>query len=206
MYIAILFNDNTTMKKIVLFTLIALCSISSYSQKKKGTAKKATTTTKGVLAKVDNLVAEVKAGNFQLTIDGKDAIVVKPADAKFTPTDVKLKSFTASGVKLYLLSWTEKTLNKTDLKTEDITTVYSNVYEITSKKQVFYNTQLTNHIVEKVFLDRLKNASETQERMRREGFEFTLNADGTITQKNKTQENKLIYDATKMEFVNSKKK
>jgi hypothetical protein len=104
------------------------------------------------------------------------------------------------------LSWTEKTLNKTDLKTEDITTVYSNVYEITSKKQVFYNTQLTNHIVEKVFLDRLKNASETQERMRREGFEFTLNADGTITQKNKTQENKLIYDATKMEFVNSKKK
>ena len=42
--------------------------------------------------------------------------------------------------------------------------------------------------------------------MRREGFEFTLNADGTITQKNKTQENKLIYDATKMEFVNSKKK
>lgn len=206
MYIAILLNDNTTMKKIVLFTLIALCSISSYSQKKKGTAKKATTTTKGVLAKVDNLVAEVKAGNFQLTIDGKDAIVVKPADAKFTPTDVKLKSFTASGVKLYLLSWTEKTLNKTDLKTEDITTVYSNVYEITSKKQVFYNTQLTNHIVEKVFLDRLKNASETQERMRREGFEFTLNADGTITQKNKTQENKLIYDATKMEFVNSKKK
>jgi len=194
------------MKKIVLFTLIALCSISSYSQKKKGTAKKATTTTKGVLAKVDNLVAEVKAGNFQLTIDGKEAIVVKPADAKFTPTDVKLKSFTASGVKLYLLSWTEKTLNKTDLKTEDITTVYSNVYEITSKKQVFYNTQLTNHIVEKVFLDRLKNASETQERMRREGFEFTLNADGTITQKNKTQENKLIYDATKMEFVNSKKK
>lgn len=206
MYIAILLNHNNTMKKFVLFTLIALCSITSYSQKKKSTVKKAVTTSKGVLAKVDNLVAEVKAGNFQLTIDGKDAIVVKPADAKFAPTDVKLKSFTASGVKLYLLSWTEKTLNKTDLKTEDITTVYSNVYEITSKKQVFYNTQLTNHIVEKVFLDRLKNASETQERMRREGFEFTLNADGTITQKNKTQENKLIYDATKMEFVNSKKK
>ncbi len=206
MYIAILLNQDIIMKKFVLFTLIALCSITSYSQKKKSTVKKAVTTSKGVLAKVDNLVAEVKAGNFQLTIDGKEAIVVKAADAKFAPTDVKLKSFTASGVKLYLLSWTEKTLNKTDLKTEDITTVYSNVYEITSKKQVFYNTQLTNHIVEKVFLDKLKTASETQERMRREGFEFTLNADGTITQKNKTQENKLIYDATKMEFVNSKKK
>lgn len=186
---------------------VALCSVSSYAQKKKVTAKKAVaTTSKGVLAKADNIVAEIKAGNFQLTVDGKEAIVVKTADAKFAPTDVKLKSFTASGVKLYLLTWTEKTLNKTDLKTEDITTVYSNVYEITSKKQVFYNTQLTNHIVEKVFLDKLKNASETQERMRREGFEFTLNPDGTITQKNKTQENKLIYDAAKMEFINSKKK
>lgn len=195
------------MKKIVLFMLVALCSVSSYAQKKKVTAKKAVaTTSKGVVAKADNIVAEIKAGNFQLTVDGKEAIVVKAADAKFAPTDVKLKSFTASGVKLYLLTWTEKTLNKTDLKTEDITTVYSNVYEITSKKQVFYNTQLTNHIVEKVFLDKLKNASETQERMRREGFEFTLNPDGTITQKNKTQENKLIYDAAKMEFVNSKKK
>lgn len=206
MYIACLLTDITTMKKIVLFALIALCSITSYSQKKKATVKKATTTTKGVLAKVDNLVAEVKAGSFQITIDGKDAIVVKPVDVKFTPTDVKLTPFTASGTKLYLLSWTEKTLNKTDLKTEDITTVYSNVYEITSKKQVFYNTQLTNHIIEKVFLDKLKNASETQERMRREGFEFFLNADGTITQKNKTQENKWVYDAAKMEFIDAKKK
>jgi hypothetical protein len=194
------------MKKIVLFTLMLFCSIASYSQKKKAIVKNPVTTSKGVLAKVDNLVAEVKAGNFQLTIDGKEAIIIKPADAKFTPIDVTLKSFMASGVKLYLLSWTEKTVNKTDLKTEDITTVYSNVYEITTKKQVFYNTQLTNHIVEKVFLDKLKNASETQEKMRRDGFEFTLNADGTITQKNKTQENKLIYDATKMEFLNSKKK
>ena len=92
------------------------------------------------------------------------------------------------------------------MKTEDITIVYSYIYEITSKKQVFYNTQLTNHIIEKVFLDRLKNASETQEKMRREGFEFTLNPDGSVTQKNKTQENKLVYDVAKMEYVNAKKK
>lgn len=194
------------MKKILLFTLIALCSISSYSQKKKGTAKKSTTTAKGVLAKVDNLVAEVKSGNFQLTIDGKDALIVKATDAKFSPSDVKIVPFTSSGTKLYLLAWTEKNVNKTDLKTEDITTVNSIIYEIPNKKQVFSNIQLTNHIVEKVFLDRLKNASETQEKIRREGFEFFLNADGTISQKNKTQENKWVYDATKMEFVDAKKK
>lgn len=194
------------MKKIIFITLIALFSITSYSQKKKGTVKKATSTTKGVLAKVDNLVAEVKTGNLQLTVDGKEAIVVKPVDAKFAPTDVKLTSFTANGSKLYLLAWTEITQNKTELKTEDITTVYSTVYDIPTQKQVFYNTQLTNHIVEKVFLDKLKNASETQEKMRREGFEFILNPDGSITQKNKTQENKWSYDTTKMEFVDAKKK
>jgi hypothetical protein len=104
------------------------------------------------------------------------------------------------------LTWTEVTQNKTDLKTEDITTIYSNIYEISSKKLVFYNTQLTNHITEKVFLDKMKQVSETQEKMRREGFEFTLNPDGSVKQKNKTQENKLVYDAAKMEYVDSRKK
>ncbi|MEC4005850.1 hypothetical protein OX283_014355 [Flavobacterium sp. SUN052] len=195
------------MKKVVLVAFIMLISSSIYSQKKKSTkaAKSAT-----ALAKVDNLVAEVKSGNFQLTINEngkpKDAIVIKTADAKFAPTNCKLTSFKASGATLYLLTWTEITQNKTDLKTEDITTIYSNIYEITSKKLVLYNTQLTNHIVEKVFLDKLKNASETQEKMRREGFEFTLNPDGSVIQKNKTQQNNLVYDATKMEYVASKKK
>ncbi len=196
------------MKKIVLYTLIALCSISSYSQKKKSAVKKAATTSvaKGTLAKVDNLVAEIKLGKFQVTIDGKDALVVKDVDAKFAPTDVKLKSFTANGTSLYLLTWTEKNATKTDLKTENITAIYNVVYEITSKKQVFSNYQTTNHIIEKVFLDRLKTASETQEKTRREGFEFFLNADGTITQKSKNQENKWVYDKDKIDFVDAKKK
>lgn len=197
------------MKKIILMVLIALVSTTSFAQKKKkGAPKKATTTAtaKGVLAKVDNLVAEIKTGNFQVTIDGKEALVVKAVDAKFAPTNVKLSSFTGSGTKLYLLTWTETTQIKTDLKTEDITNVNSVVYEIPNKKQVFSNTQMTNHITEKVFLDRLKTASETQEKMRREGFEFILNPDGTITQKNKTQENKWKYDPAKMEFVDAKKK
>lgn len=197
------------MKKIIVFAFIALVTTGAYAQKKKKSGgKKATTTVmaKGVLAKIDNLVAEVKSGNFQVTIDGKEAITVKATDAKFAPTNVKLSSFMASGTKLYLLNWTEVTVIKTDLKTENLTNVYSVVYEIPNKKQVFSNTQTTNHIVEKVFLDRLKTASETQEKIRREGFEFILNADGTITQKNKTQENKWKYDAAKMEFVDAKKK
>lgn len=187
--------------------LVLLLSISNYGQKKKvATATK----TMPVLAKVDNLVAEIKGGNFQVTINEnnkpKDAIVVKTADAKFTATDCKLTAFKANGVTLYLLNWTEKTLNKTDLKTENITTIYSKVYEVATKTEVFSNYQTTNNIVEKVFLDKLKNASETQEKIRREGFEFILNPDGSIVQKNKTQENKWVYDAKAVKFIDAKKK
>ena len=161
------------MNKIIVMALIALVSTTAFAQKKKKpvASKPATTVVaKGVLAKVDNLVAEVKTGNFQLTIN-------------------------ENGKAKYM-----------DLKTENLTNVYSIVYEIPNKKQVFSNTQTTNHIVEKVFLDKLKNASETQERIRREGFEFILNADGTITQKNKTQENKWKYNPATFEFVDAKKK
>ncbi|WP_333601277.1 hypothetical protein [Flavobacterium sp.] len=194
------------MKKIVLFVFVALLSVNGFAQKKKATAKKAVAASG--FAKVDNLVAEVKSGNFQVTINEngkpKDALIVKAADASFAPSDCKLSSFTASGVKLYLLTWSEKSGSKTDLKTEDITTVYTVIYEITSKKQVFSNTQMTNHITEKVFLNHTA-ASETQEKIRREGFEFTLNPDGSIVQKNKTQQNNLVYDKDKMVFVAKKK-
>lgn len=52
-------NQNNTYEKIVIFTLMALLSLNAYSQKKKPVAKKPATVASG-LAKVDNLVAEVK--------------------------------------------------------------------------------------------------------------------------------------------------
>ena len=197
------------MKKIFLVAFVVLFSSSNYSQKKKVLKTVANKTTAG-LAKVDNLVAEIKSGNFQITIKEngkpKDAIIIKSADAKFAPTDCKLTSFTANGAKLYLLVWSEKTTTNTDLKTENIVTINSQVFDLVTKTQVFSNFQTTNNITEKVFLDKLKNASETQERIRREGFEFILNADGSITQKNKTQENKWIYDAKEVKYNDAKKK
>jgi hypothetical protein len=81
--------------------------------------------------------------------------------------------------------------------------VYSVIYEITAKKQVFSNTQTTNHITEIVSLGGT-TATETQEKMRREGFEFVLNPDGSVTQKSKKQENKWVYDVAKIEFVAKK--
>jgi len=195
------------MKKIILLLALSIIVTNSIAQKKKSSVKSALLT---VFTKVDNLVAEVKNSTFQITINEngipKDFIEVMRVESKFTPTDCKLTSFKASGTQLYLLTWTESTKTKTDLKTEDASTVYSNIYEIISKKLILSNKQITSHIVEKVFLDKLKNASETQERKHTEGLEFKLNPDGSIIQKNKTQENKLVYDVAKMQFVISKKK
>ena len=181
---------------------MSVLSTSIYSQKKKAAPAG------GGFAKIENLVAEVKKGNFQVTINEngkeKDAMIVKAADATFAPANTKLSFFDVKGVRLYLLTWAEKVTTKSDLKTEEINTIYTIIYEIKAKKQVFSNTQTTTNITEKVFLDKLKNASETQQRIRREGFEFTLNPDGTITQKSKKQENKWMYDPVKMEYVTKK--
>ena len=202
MYIGLLFNLLFhTMKKVFLFLCVGLLTFNGFSQKKKSNTK--TPTSASALPKVDNLQVEIKNGKFQVTISEKgktnEALIVKDVDAAFTPKDCKLSSFTVSGVKLYLLTWTELNTIKTPKKTEDKTTIYTVIYEITSKKQVYSNYQLTNHIKEIVSLGGTA-ATETQEKMRREGFEFVLNPDGSITQKNKTQQTTFVYDKVKMEF------
>lgn len=198
------------MKQLLILLAIALSTTTGFAQKKKTPVKSAKTATTSSTAKVDNLTAEIKGKTFQLTIAEKgkaaDAITVKELVGDVKPADIKLSGFTANGTKLYLLQWTEKSNIKTDLKTEDITMIYSLIYEIPNKKQVFSNYQKTTNIVEKVFLDRNKTASETQEKVRREGFEFVLNPDGSVTQKSKNQENKWTYDIALQEFVDAKKK
>ena len=189
------------MKKIFLFLCLALLTFNGFSQKK-GAVKKPIPTA-SVFPKLDNLQVEIKNEKFQVTISEKgktnDAMIVKEVDPAFTPKDCKLSSFTASGVKLYLLTWTELSKIITGKKTEDKTFVYNVIYEVTSKKQVYSNYQLTNHITEIVSLGGTA-ATETQEKMRREGFEFVLNPDGSVTQKNKTQQTTYVYDKDKMEF------
>ncbi len=189
------------MKKIFLFLCVGLLTFNGFSQKK--AAEKKTTPTASAFPKLDNLQVEIKNAKFQVTISEKGktnyAMIIKDVDASFAPTNCKLSSFMASGVKLYLLTWTELSQTKTAKKTEDKTTIYSVIYEITSKKQVYSNYQLTNHITEIVSLGGTA-ASETQEKMRREGFEFVLNPDGSVTQKNKTQQTSFVYDKDKMEF------
>lgn len=194
------------MKKVFLLLFIAASTLSLQAQKSKSKSPKSNPP----LAKLDNVTVEVQEGNYQITINEngapKDAIVVKSVDAKFAPTNCLLKSFKANGVTLYLLTWSEKVTIKTDLKTEVSTTNNSNIYDISAKKQVFANAQTTTEITEKVFLDKNKTVSETQQRKRKEGMEFVLNPDGSVVQKAKSQDNKWTYNTTKMEYVEVKKK
>lgn len=191
------------MKKIVFFSMLCFISLVN-AQKKKAPAASP------VLAKVENLVLELKSGNLQLVqMEGakaKETVVIQANAAALKPTDCKIIPFTASGSKLYAVSWTEKKTVTTTDKTVEITTITHAIYEWASKKQVFFNTQVTNNITEKVYLDRNKNASETQMRVRREGYELVINPDGTVTQKNKTTTLTWTFDATNKEMVQAKKK
>lgn len=191
------------MKKVVFFSLFCFISLVN-AQKKKAPAASP------VLAKVENLVLELKGGNLQLVqMEGtkaKETVVIQANATALKPVDCKIIPFTASGNKLYAVSWTEKKTVTTTDKTEEITTITHAIYEWVSKKQVFFNTQVTNNITEKVYLDRNKNASETQMRVRREGYELVINPDGTLTQKNKTTTLTWTFDATSKEMVQAKKK
>ena len=192
------------MKKMMVLVLVSLFCVSICAQKKKPIAKKATSI---VLAKAANLSAEIVKDNFYLfinNVNSKDTIVLKTIDVKNLPYDCKILAFTTKSTPLYLITWIEKITIKTDLKTEDIINLHSEIYELSSKKQVVANTQITKNITEKVFLDKLKNASETQQRVRREGFEFILLPEGDIVLKTKTQENKMMYNPIDKKYVDAK--
>lgn len=195
------------MKKTALLILILLSTAFGYSQKKGSKKKTPAKPASTALAKADNLTAEIVKGNFYLFINNKakkDTIGIKTVDEKSLPKNCAIKGFTAKGTPLYLLTWTEESTTKTDLKTEIKTILFSEIYDTASKAKLFSNQQVTTNITEKVFLDRLKNASETQEKVRREGFEFVLTPEGDIIQKNKTQQNTFAFNATNKNYVEGK--
>lgn len=164
--------------------------------------------TTSILAKADNLTAEIVKSNFYLFISGskKDTILLKALDVNKMLTDCKITPFTSKGVKLYAVSWTEKAITETKLKKEEALTTFTEVCDIATKSKVLSNAQTTTKITEIVFLDKNQTVSETREKVRKEGFEFTLTPDGDVLLKNKAQENRMSYSATDKKFVGIKKK
>jgi hypothetical protein len=202
-------------KKILLLLFCAFC-LSANAQKSKKPAKAKVTTVaakKTILAKAETISAELleKKDNYKFyLLAGKDSILIKNISGKIgtnVPADCKITPFTAKGTKLYSVSWVEKnTVGDAKTKLENITETHTEIWDVPNKAQLYANTKMVDNISEIVWLDPNKTASKTVDKIRRDGFELTLLPDGDINIKNKTQEDRLTFDAAQKKYVSVKKK
>jgi len=194
------------MKKILLLLGVVLVANIGYSQKSKKSTAKASTAGKTVLAKSGTMTAELfkTKTDYKLYVlannKEKDTFSLKTFPAATTkenlPVNFTITPFTSKGTALYNISWTEKNYTEIPDKKEDRNTTVTEIWNTATKTQLHSNVQAATKITEILWLDKGKNASQTSEKMRNEGFVLTLNPEGDIILKNKTQENKLVYNAT----------
>jgi len=191
------------MKKYILIVALIFTATATFSQKKK--PAKATAST--ALAKSGNLSMELVKNNLYLFIANKtkkDTILLKTYAATAAPTDCKITPFTAKGTPLNLISWSENAITETKEKTENKVQIYSEIWNTATKTKPLANIQGITNIKEIQWLDKLKNASQTVEKKRNEGFEFSLTKEGDVKLKNKTQENMMVYNASSNVYQNAK--
>ncbi|WP_396181447.1 hypothetical protein [Flavobacterium sp.] len=190
------------MKKI-LFTLILLITTVSLAQK----AKTPVAATSNTLATFENLKAEIvtDGGKQKLAIvlennGKKETIILKEITTKDKaqqPTNFKIKVFTIADIKLYHFSYTENIITETKLKKENAVITSNEIWELsTTKLKILGNIQTISQINEIRFLDKNKTASQTVDKTRKEGFEFTLTKDFEVHLSTKTQTNKYKFNTT----------
>ena len=194
------------MKKIFLL-LILLVSTIGFAQKGKTKAKSAAAKNV-VLTKVDNISAEIiseKSGKrvvlFVKNEDKIDTLEVKKLDkTDFKPTGFVVKSFTTQGKKFYHVNWKEQVKTDTKLKKETSDITEDQLWDTETKTLLLGNLHKKSHIKETIFLDANKTASHDVEKNRSEGFEFTLNADGSFVLKTKTQNSTYVYNTASSKY------
>ena len=191
------------MKKLFLL-LVLLVSTVGFAQKGKG--KPATKNV--ILTKVDNISAEIiseKSGKrvvlFVKNGDKIDTLEVKKIDkTDFKPTGFVVKSFTTQGKKFYHVNWKEQVKTDTKLKKETSDITEDQLWDTENKTLLLGNLHKKSHIKETIFLDANKTASHDVEKNRSEGFEFTLNADGSFVLKTKTQNSTYVYNTSSSKY------
>ena len=189
------------MKNLLLLLLLFITTI-SFAQKPKTTPK----VTTGALATFENLKAEIitEGGKQKLAIiidnaGKKENIILKEINTKDKtqqPNNFKIKTFTVAGVKLYHFSYTENIITETKLKKENALITSNEIWDLSATKlKILGNIQTVTNIKE---IKKLGNstATETIEKTRREGFEFTLTKDFEVLLSTKTQTNKYKFNAT----------
>lgn len=191
------------MKSLLIALLLALIPTSIFAQKAK--TKSGSSTITSTLATFENLKAEIitEEGKQKLVISienagKKENVILKELitkDKNQFPMNVKINSFTVSGVKLYHFSYTENIKTETKLKKEDALVTTNEILDFSSTKvKILSNIQTISKIKETVFLDKNKTASEEVEKTRKEGFEFTLTKDYEVILSTKTQTNKYKFN------------
>lgn len=191
------------MKKLFLL-LVLLVSTVGFAQKGKG--KSATKNV--VLTTVDNISAEIiseKTGKRVVLFvkkEGKvDTLEVKKLDkADFKPTNFTVKSFTTQGKKFYHVNWKEEIKIDTKLKKENGFVTEDQIWDTETKTLLLGNVHKSSHIKETIFLDANKTASHDVEKNRSEGFEFSLNPDGSFVLKTKTQNSTYVYNTASSKY------
>lgn len=203
MKIILYFGNTKTFKmKNVLLTLLLLITSVSLAQKPKAPVKATST----ALATFENLKAEIitEGGKQKLVIlldnaGKKETIILKEITTKDKaqqPTNFKIKSFIVADVKLYHFSYTENILTETKLKKVNALITSNEIWELsTTKLKILGNIQTVSQIKEIEFLDKNKTASQTVDKTRREGFEFTLTKDYEVHLSTKNQVNKYKFNA-----------
>lgn len=199
--------------KNIFIILIVLAFTNTVFSQKKGKRKKIVKKTSIVLANATNVVFEMNKKNglnqlYLLLGDKKDTLLLKsvPELTKILPESCVLKSFFCGTTPFLNVTWTENnSIGDAKSKLENITKINNEIWETAARNQVFANVQTTTNIKEIVYLDRLKNASETQERNRKEGFEFMLQTNGDVLLTNKSQVNTMVYNAVDKKYKAKKK-
>jgi hypothetical protein len=192
------------MKKSILLLTILFTVTSTFGQKKKASKS----VDSSALVKVNNLSVVLIQNNLYLFIENKgakkDTILLKKYNIKGNPTDCKITAFTTKGTTLNLISWSETAVTESKEKTENKTMKYNEIWNVKTKSKAFSNLQTTTKVKEIQYLDKLKNASQTVDKIRNEGLAFTLTKEGDVYLKNKTQENTLSYNVSSNVYQNLK--
>lgn len=88
----------------------------------------------------------------------------------------------------------------TKLKKEKVEIIEDQIWDTETKTLLFVNINKSSHIKETVFLDRNKTAFHDVKKNRNEGFEFTLNSDGSFNLITKTQNNTYFYNIASSKY------
>ena len=145
------------MKKLVLLLSFLLISTANFAQKAKSktTPSKKTNVPKNVvLAKADNVTAEVisiknenKVVLFVKTSTSTDTLELKKIETTdFKPSIFTLKSYMANGKKCYHVNWKEQVKTDTKLKKETTDITEDQLWDTETKTLLLGNTHKSSHI------------------------------------------------------------